>query len=98
MTSQRLARSPPLAVICEYAAPLLRIGGVLVAWKGGRHSDEEEAGAQAATLLGLAPPEIHAVTPYPGSRDRHLYVYSKVTDTPERFPRRTGVAAKRPLG
>jgi 16S rRNA (guanine527-N7)-methyltransferase len=42
--------------------------------------------------------EIHPVAPYQGSRNRHLYIYSKVTDTPERFPRRTGMAAKRPIG
>src|SRR5437868_6336735 len=44
----------PLPVICEYAAPLLRLGGVLVAWKGARAPDEEAAGALAASELGLS--------------------------------------------
>ena len=34
-----------LAVLAEYAAPLLRLGGVLVAWKGERSEAEERAGA-----------------------------------------------------
>jgi 16S rRNA (guanine527-N7)-methyltransferase len=87
----------PLAVICEYAAPLLRVGGVLIAWKGARRQDEEQAGARAAAQLGLGEPEVRQVTPYSGSRQRHLYVYSKLTSTPARYPRRPGMAAKRPI-
>lgn len=88
----------PLAVLAEYAAPLLRGGGALVAWKGARDTEEERAGAAAAAALGLEPEAIAAVTPYPASRNRHLHVYRKVSPTPERFPRRPGMAAKRPLG
>jgi 16S rRNA (guanine527-N7)-methyltransferase len=88
----------PLAVLVEYAAPLLSRGGVLVAWKGRRDPDEEAGGGAAAAELGLEPVEVLAVTPYPGSRNRHLHVYSKASETPERFPRRPGVASKRPLG
>jgi 16S rRNA (guanine527-N7)-methyltransferase len=88
----------PLAVICEYAAPLMRIGGVLVAWKGARRPDEEASAALAAAELGLSTPTVNAVTPFEGSHNRHLYVYSKVTETPAEFPRRAGRAAKKPLG
>jgi 16S rRNA (guanine527-N7)-methyltransferase len=87
----------PLAVICEYAAPLLRVGGILVAWKGARSAEEEAAGNEAASQLGLGAPEVRAVTPFPGARSRHLHVYSKVSETPPRYPRRTGLALKRPL-
>jgi 16S rRNA (guanine527-N7)-methyltransferase len=87
----------PLPVICEYAAPLLRVGGVLVAWKGARSAEEEAAGAEAASQLGLGATEVRPVTPFPGVRSRHLHVYSKVSETPTRYPRRTGLAAKRPL-
>jgi 16S rRNA (guanine527-N7)-methyltransferase len=86
-----------LAVLCEYAAPLLRPGGVLVAWKGARDPAEEEAGDRAATALGLSAPGIVAATPYPSSRNRHLYVYSKVMGTPPKYPRRAGVAARKPI-
>jgi 16S rRNA (guanine527-N7)-methyltransferase len=88
----------PLAVLVEYAAPLLRPGGVLVAWKGARDPEEESAGARAAEELGLEPAEVLPVAPYPGSRNRHLHVYEKVGATPRRFPRRAGMASKRPLG
>jgi 16S rRNA (guanine527-N7)-methyltransferase len=95
VTARALAALP---VICEYAAPLLRVGGALIAWKGTRQLDEEQAGARAAAQLGLGAPEVRPVTPYSGSRQRHLHVYSKLMPTPGRYPRRPGVALKRPLG
>jgi 16S rRNA (guanine527-N7)-methyltransferase len=87
----------PLAVLVEYAAPLLRVDGVLVAWKGARDSDEEGAGAAAAAEVGMAVKEVVPVTPYEGSENRHLHVYTKLSATPEGFPRRPGMARKRPL-
>lgn len=87
-----------LPVLVEYAAPLLRSNGVLVAWKGARDPDEEGLGRGAADEVGLALEEVRRVEPFPGARDRHLHVYRKVAPTPERFPRRPGMAAKRPLG
>ena len=87
----------PLSVLAEYAAPLLRDHGVLVAWKGRRDAQEEEDGAYAAEQLGLEPVEIRRVQPFPAARDRHLHVMRKVAPTPPRFPRRPGMAAKRPL-
>ena len=87
-----------LPVLVEYAAPLLRARGVLVAWKGARVREEEDAGARAAAALGLEPVEVRRVMPFEGARDRHLHVFCKISPTPERFPRRPGMAAKRPLG
>ena len=88
----------PLAVLVEYAAPLLRPDGVLVAWKGARDAAEEGLGSTAADEVGMALEEVRRVEPFPGARNRHLHVYRKVAPTPERFPRRPGMAAKRPLG
>lgn len=87
-----------LPVTLEYAAPLLRVGGTLVAWRGRRDSEAEAMARAAAEALGLGVPEIVAVHPYAGAENRHLYLTSKVLGTPSRFPRRPGMAAKRPLG
>jgi 16S rRNA (guanine527-N7)-methyltransferase len=87
-----------LPVLVEYAAPLLRLSGVLVAWKGGRDPAEEGLGRGAADEVGLAPVGVLRVEPFAGARNRHLHVYRKVAPTPGRFPRRPGAAAKRPLG
>lgn len=95
VTARALA---PVDIVLEYAAPLLRKGGVLVAWTGRRDPAEEEAGARAAATLGLEPVEVRTVRPFAGARDRHLTLYLKVGSTPNRFPRRPGMARKRPLG
>jgi 16S rRNA (guanine527-N7)-methyltransferase len=87
----------PLAVLVEYAAPLLRRDGVLVAWKGARDPAEERAGAAAAERVGMAPAEVLPVQPYPDSENRHLHVFRKVAPTPAELPRRAGMARKRPL-
>ena len=95
VTARALA---PLDVVAEYAAPLLKLGGALIAWRGQRDPDDEAAGARAAELLGLSLEEIRRVEPYAGALNRHLHVFLKAQPTPERFPRRDGVARKRPLG
>jgi 16S rRNA (guanine527-N7)-methyltransferase len=88
----------PLALICEYAAPLLTLGGRLIAWKGRVSPAEQVAGDRAADELGLEPAGVIRSRPYPASAEHHLHIYVKTADTPSRFPRRPGVARKRPLG
>jgi 16S rRNA (guanine527-N7)-methyltransferase len=88
----------PLSVLVEYAAPLLVVGGSLVAWKGARDPDEERAGEAAARRLAMAPVEVRPVRPYAASRHRHLHVLVKSGPTPPGYPRRPGMARKRPLG
>lgn len=86
----------PLGVLLEYAAPLLRPGGALIAWKAQRDPQEESAARHAAGLLGMEPPAAIAV-PGETRRERCLYLSHKVRDTPPGFPRRPGMARKRPL-
>jgi 16S rRNA (guanine527-N7)-methyltransferase len=86
-----------LPVLVEYSAPLLRPGGTFIAWKGARNPEEEISGASAAEAVGLAAVEVIEVWPFQEARDRHLHVYRKVSPTPDRFPRRPGIAVKRPL-
>jgi 16S rRNA (guanine527-N7)-methyltransferase len=86
------------AVVLEYAAPLLEMGGTLVDWRGKRAPDEEDLADRAAELLGLRRTEVRRVVPYEDARDHHLHVFVKVQETHARFPRRAGIARKRPLG
>jgi 16S rRNA (guanine527-N7)-methyltransferase len=88
----------PQPVVLEYASPLLREGGLLVEWRGARSEQEEELAGRAAGALGLALIEIRRVKPFAGARERHLHVFEKVGPTPAGFPRRAGLARKRPLG
>jgi 16S rRNA (guanine527-N7)-methyltransferase len=94
-----LARAlAPQSVVLEYAAPLLRLGGALIDWRGARDEESEARAGLAAHELGLQLAEIRHVEPYDGARDHHLHVYKKMRETPARYPRRPGIARKRPLG
>jgi 16S rRNA (guanine527-N7)-methyltransferase len=88
----------PQTVVLEYAAPLLRVGGALIDWRGRREQAAEEEADRAAALLGLRRAEVRRVVPFEGANDHHLHVFVKTLETPARFPRRAGVARKRPLG
>ena len=94
VTARALA---PLPVLVEYAAPLLSDGGVLVAWKGSPEPAEVADGDHAAEVLGLLPARVVPVPAFPGADQRHLYVYVKVRSLPNGYPRRPGMARKRPL-
>jgi 16S rRNA (guanine527-N7)-methyltransferase len=76
---------------------LLVAGGSLLAWKGHRDPSEEGDGMAAASQLGLESMPPYAVEPFDGAEARHLYLYLKVSPTPDRYPRREGMARKRPL-
>jgi 16S rRNA (guanine527-N7)-methyltransferase len=93
-----LARAlAPLPVLVEYAAPLLEPGGALVAWKGRPEPWEEADGVAAADVLGMSAPQAIPVAPFEQARERYLYLTSKVSSTPARYPRRPGMARKRPI-
>jgi 16S rRNA (guanine527-N7)-methyltransferase len=94
VTARALAALP---VVVEYAAPLLAEGGHLVAWKGEIDADEAKDGVAAAEAVGLATVEVRDVDPYPHAGRRTLHVFRKLAPTPPRFPRRPGMAVKRPL-
>jgi len=87
-----------LPVLCEYAAPLLVDGGSLVAWKGAVAPDEAAAGERAAAVLGMGADRTVRAAPYAGSVAHQFFVYRKLAPTPPGFPRRAGVARRRPLG
>ncbi len=95
VTARALAPQP---VVLEWAAPLLRVGGTLVDWRGARRPEEETAAAAACAELGLRLRDVADANPFEGAREHHLHVFDKVAATPPRFPRRDGMARKRPLG
>jgi 16S rRNA (guanine527-N7)-methyltransferase len=87
-----------LSTLAELASPLLRDGGVLVAWKGKRDPDEEQQLSRAAEQLAMRPERILEVGDRAGSKHRHLHVLRKLGETPADLPRRPGMAKKRPRG
>lgn len=95
VTARALA---PLAVLLEYAAPLLALDGRLLAWKGDPDEEELTAAGRAASELEFVPDPLLPVVPFAGSARRHFWSARKLKPTSQRYPRRPGVAVKRPLG
>jgi 16S rRNA (guanine527-N7)-methyltransferase len=87
-----------LSTLAELASPLLKEGGVLVAWKGKRDEDEESQLARASESLAMSPEQILDVGNRAGSQHRHIHVIRKSGPTPSDLPRRPGIAKKRPKG
>jgi len=79
---------PPVAL--EWCLPLVRPGGAAILFTAALRCDLEVV----ARVLGGGPPELYPVA---GSRERQLIVVPKLVQTPPGFPRRPGVARKRPL-
>ncbi len=88
----RALAPPPVAV--EWCLPLVRPGGRLVLYAAVEPGLAEGVSAVAAEVAG----RLAEALPVPGSERRRLLVVEKTGPTPERFPRRPGVAKKRPLG
>lgn len=86
-----------MAVLVEYALPLLRIDGRLIAQKSGEvHSEVERAQTAIATLGGRV--QRIAQVDVPGVADvRYVVIVDKIAPTPEKYPRRAGQAKKKPI-
>ena len=86
-----------LPVLLELCLPLVRVGGRLVASRrGDLAAQQREAGRAARELGGRFRPPL-PVDLGPGLQGYGLVLVDKAARTPERYPRRTGVPARRPL-
>jgi 16S rRNA (guanine527-N7)-methyltransferase len=90
VTARAVAR---LAALVELALPLLRVGGVALLPKGEAAADELSEAAEALGELGGDGRLV--VLDEPALR---VIVVEKTAPTPERYPRRTGLPQKRPIG
>lgn len=85
----------PLSTLIELTLPFLVMGGVLIAPKG---KDYEREVAVADVALETLKGSIRYVGPIPGAdKKQHIVLVDKDLPSPQRFPRRPGMPAKRPL-
>lgn len=95
VTARALSSLPSLL---ELSSPLLADGGTLVAWRGARDQAEEADSVSTGGKTAMVAVDVEPVTPYPGSKNRHIHRWRKQGETPSGLPRRPGQAQKRPLG
>lgn len=85
-----------LNVLVELTLPFCRVGGKIVLQKKIGIEDEIDSARNAIETLGGELSEIKQIS-IQGLEDRGLVVIEKVAPTPEPYPRRPGMPAKRPL-
>ncbi len=87
----------PLPVALEYALPLARVGGHCLAMKGPQAPDEIEKSDRALSELRgrIANTKDFSLPHSMGNRT--LLLIEKIEPTPQRYPRRPGLPAKRPI-
>jgi 16S rRNA (guanine527-N7)-methyltransferase len=88
----------PLPTLSEYLLPMLKVGGRAIALKGETGPSEAHEADEALRILGgrvsqLIPVELPGV-----AETRYLVVIDKLAATPAKYPRRSGMPLKRPLG
>jgi 16S rRNA (guanine527-N7)-methyltransferase len=86
-----------LPALVELGLPFAAIGGRLVAWKKGDIRGEVEKSRKAVAVLGGAFGRMVAVDIGGLRDDRCLVVIEKVSVTPDEYPRRPGLPARRPI-
>jgi 16S rRNA (guanine527-N7)-methyltransferase len=87
----------PLPVLLEYCLPLARVGGHCLAMKGPRADRETERSARAFAELRGRITDVRRLSLPEDMGARTLVLVEKKEATPDRYPRRRGVPAKRPL-
>lgn len=83
-------------VMLEYALPFLKKDGQLFLWKGRNYEQEVKEAQNALEILGGVVEDVYFYN-LMEERDRAIIVIRKEEETPEKYPRRTGMPAKRPL-
>lgn len=85
-----------LAVISEYCLPLVKPGGLFVAMKGADISKELEESNLAITTMGGKVEKVSEVL-LPGDIKHTIISIRKISQTPSKYPRRTGKPVKSPI-
>jgi 16S rRNA (guanine527-N7)-methyltransferase len=88
----------PLPALVELALPFCAVGGGFIAQKKGAIDDEISRAGRAIGLFGGSLREVKRVALPPLPDERYLVVIDKLSPTPEKYPRRPGLPAKRPIG
>ena len=86
-----------LNVLCEWALPFVRVGGLFIAMKGRAGREEAERSAHALEVLGG---EIRDITDAEIPETDHIHTLitiKKTRPTPPQYPRSNAVTGKRPL-
>jgi len=87
----------PIHVLLEYGAAFVKKGGHLVFWKSMHIEEELTDSLTARSLLHCQLVSRHEYELPEGFGKRQLLIFEKMENTPEEYPRKVGVPAKKPI-
>jgi 16S rRNA (guanine527-N7)-methyltransferase len=87
----------PLPISLELCLPFLALDGYFLTFKGPNPAEDVKDSEFALNKLGGGPIEVQSYVPGPGATKKSALWSQKIGLTPDRYPRREGIPAKRPL-
>ena len=84
-----------LRLLLELCVPFVNSDGCFVSYKGPKYQDEIASATNALAELGCAEPKVMSMSVF--DTERFLVEICRDGDLPEKYPRRAGIPAKRPL-
>lgn len=86
-----------LTTLSEYCIPFVKVGGCFISYKSEKIAEEMKEAEKAIKILGGKVEKQVELTLPDSDIYRNLFVISKFTTTPKKYPRKAGLPAKEPL-
>jgi len=86
-----------LPVLCEYALPYVKTGGVFAAYKSGAYNEELETAQKVIEVLGGSFERVEKFALGKNEMGRSLIFIRKLYETPQIYPRKSNTIAKKPI-
>ena len=94
VTSRAVAK---LNVLLEYMLPFTKVGGKCICMKANDIEEELEEAQKAIQVLGGKLEKVDSITLPESNIQRKIVIIQKVSNTPNKFPRKAGMPAKEPI-
>ena len=86
-----------LSTLSEYCLPYVKVGGEFISYKSEKSAEEMDEAVNAIDLLGGKIQEQITFMLPDSDIYRNLVVIEKINETPQKYPRKAGMASKKPL-
>ncbi len=88
----------PMSTLVELTLPFCQVGGKFVAHKKGKIDEEIRGAAGALDIMGGKITQVKKIGIEELGNERYLVVVRKIRQTPDKYPRRSGMPSKKPIG
>jgi len=86
-----------LNVLLEYLLPLVKVGGICICMKGSNVEEEIQNSEKALEILGGKIESIEEIVLPDSDITRNIVIVRKTKSTPNKYPRKAGIAVKEPI-